>query len=140
MVQSNYSISLLANVYCRNSNLAKLLKVNVEGKMPIYEYRCQSCGHQFDKLQKISDALLVECPACGKSSLKKLVSAAGFRLTGSGWYETDFKNNNKKSNEKVAEKEDLRKKSSVDNTSGEKTKKSALNESKSEITNSKATT
>ena len=108
--------------------------------MPIYEYRCQSCGHQFDKLQKISDALLVECPACGKSSLKKLVSAAGFRLTGSGWYETDFKNNNKKSNEKVAKKEDLSKKSSVDNTSGEKTKKDALNQGKSEIANSKATT
>ena len=140
MVQSNYSISLLANVYCRNSNLAKLLKVNVEGKMPIYEYRCQSCGHQFDKLQKISDALLVECPVCGKSSLKKLVSAAGFRLTGSGWYETDFKNNNKKSNEKVAEKEDLRKKSSVDNPSGEKTKKDALNQGKSEIAISKVTT
>jgi putative FmdB family regulatory protein len=140
MVQSNYSISLLANVYCRNSDLAKLLKEKIEGKMPIYEYRCQSCGHQFDKLQKINDALLVECPVCGKSSLKKLVSAAGFRLTGSGWYETDFKNNNKKSNETVAEKEDLSKKSSVDNTSGEKTKKDALNEGKSEITNSKATT
>ena len=60
MVQSNYSISLLANVYCRNPDLAKLLKEKVEGKMPIYEYRCQSCGHQFDKLQKNSDALLVE--------------------------------------------------------------------------------
>ena len=112
--------------------------------MPIYEYRCQSCGYQFDKLQKISDALLVECPACGKSSLKKLVSAAGFRLTGSGWYETDFKNKNKNknktSNEKVAEKGDSSEKSSADNNSGEKTKKSALNESKSEITNSKATT
>ena len=140
MAQSNYSISVLANVYCRNSDPAKLLKEKIEGKMPIYEYRCQSCGHQFDKLQKISDALLVECPVCGKSSLKKLVSAAGFRLTGSGWYETDFKNNNKKSNEKVAEKEDLSKKSSVDNTSGEKTKKDALNQGKSEIANSKATT
>ena len=65
MVQSNYSISLLANVYCRNSDLAKLLKVNVEGKMPIYEYRCQSGGHHFDKLQEISVAVVVDGPVCG---------------------------------------------------------------------------
>jgi putative FmdB family regulatory protein len=64
--------------------------------MPIYEYRCENCGHELDALQKISDAPLVECPACGHSALKKLVSVAAFRLKGGGWYETDFKSANKK--------------------------------------------
>jgi len=59
--------------------------------MPIYEYRCSSCGHEKEVLQKLSDAPLAECPACGKSTLRKLVSAAGFHLKGSGWYATDFK-------------------------------------------------
>ncbi|MCP4273258.1 MAG: zinc ribbon domain-containing protein [Gammaproteobacteria bacterium] len=60
--------------------------------MPIYEYKCNSCEHTFDKLQKISDPAFTDCPDCGEPELKKLVSAAGFRLKGSGWYETDFKN------------------------------------------------
>ena len=64
--------------------------------MPIYEYRCESCGHEMEKLQKISDEALVICPACQQPSLKKLISAAGFRLSGSGWYETDFKTGAKK--------------------------------------------
>ncbi len=59
--------------------------------MPIYEYECQACGHQFEKLQKISDAPLKDCPVCQKSALSKLISAAGFQLKGNGWYETDFK-------------------------------------------------
>ena len=64
--------------------------------MPIYEYRCAECGHELEKLQKISDPPLVDCPACGKPALQKLVSAAGFRLKGGGWYETDFKKDKKK--------------------------------------------
>ena len=64
--------------------------------MPIYEYVCTECEHAHEALQKMSDDPLQECPACGKSALKKLVSAAGFRLSGSGWYETDFKSNNQK--------------------------------------------
>jgi putative FmdB family regulatory protein len=64
--------------------------------MPIYEYECQACGYRHEALQKISDAPLTECPSCHKNELKKLVSAAGFRLSGSGWYETDFKSSNKK--------------------------------------------
>ncbi|MEE4295206.1 MAG: zinc ribbon domain-containing protein [Wenzhouxiangella sp.] len=64
--------------------------------MPIYEYRCQSCGHELEKLQKLSDAPLVDCPACGEPSLSKLISAAGFRLKGGGWYETDFKKDGKR--------------------------------------------
>jgi putative FmdB family regulatory protein len=59
--------------------------------MPIYEYVCQACGHDLEALQKLSDAPLTECPKCGKPELKKMVSAAGFRLKGAGWYETDFK-------------------------------------------------
>jgi len=64
--------------------------------MPIYEYQCESCGHQLEALQKMSDAPLVECPECGAQSLKKKVSAAAFRLKGGGWYETDFKSGKKK--------------------------------------------
>ena len=59
--------------------------------MPIYEYVCTDCEHPHEALQKLSDAPLTDCPACGKSTLKKKISAAGFRLSGSGWYETDFK-------------------------------------------------
>ena len=61
--------------------------------MPIYEYRCAACGHHLEALQKITEAPLRKCPECGKSQLKRLVSASRFRLKGSGWYETDFKNN-----------------------------------------------
>ncbi|MAA87044.1 MAG: transcriptional regulator [Haliea sp.] len=64
--------------------------------MPIYEYQCQACGHLHEALRKISDAPLVDCPACGKAELRKKVSAAGFRLKGGGWYETDFKTGGKK--------------------------------------------
>ncbi|HTF96023.1 MAG TPA: zinc ribbon domain-containing protein [Cellvibrio sp.] len=64
--------------------------------MPIYEYQCESCSHELEALQKLSDAPLVDCPACGKASLKKQISAAGFRLSGGGWYETDFKSGKKK--------------------------------------------
>lgn len=64
--------------------------------MPFYEYRCESCGHEMEALQKISDSPLVDCPECGQAALRKLISAAGFRLKGGGWYETDFKGGKKK--------------------------------------------
>ena len=60
--------------------------------MPIYEYRCGACGHHLEALQRMSEGPLRKCPECGKSQLKRLVSAPQFRLKGSGWYETDFKN------------------------------------------------
>lgn len=60
--------------------------------MPIYEYRCDACGHQEEFLQKVSEPPLTECPACHKNTLSKLLSAAGFQLKGSGWYVTDFRN------------------------------------------------
>lgn len=64
--------------------------------MPIYEYQCQSCGHQLEKLQRLNDPDLTDCPDCGAAALNRLVSAAAFRLKGSGWYETDFKKDGKK--------------------------------------------
>ncbi|WP_297813920.1 zinc ribbon domain-containing protein [uncultured Methylophaga sp.] len=64
--------------------------------MPLYEYRCDACNHEFEALQKISDQPLVHCPACEAPELRKLVSAAGFRLKGQGWYETDFKTGSKR--------------------------------------------
>jgi putative FmdB family regulatory protein len=63
--------------------------------MPIYAYRCTTCGHAQDVLQKISDPLLSVCPACGASTYAKQVTAAGFQLKGSGWYVTDFRGDNK---------------------------------------------
>ena len=64
--------------------------------MPIYEYRCSACEHELEAIQKMSDAPLVDCPNCEEPTLKKRISAAAFRLKGSGWYETDFKSGNKK--------------------------------------------
>lgn len=63
--------------------------------MPIYEYSCVSCGHHLEAFQKMSEAPLETCPECQKSTLTKLISAAGFQLKGTGWYATDFKNKGK---------------------------------------------
>ena len=63
--------------------------------MPIYEYRCEKCGHELEAIQKLSEAALVTCPVCEEDTLKKKISAAGFRLKGGGWYETDFKSGKK---------------------------------------------
>lgn len=71
--------------------------------MPIYEYQCSQCQHQFEALQKISDARLTECPECHQNSLQKLISAVGFQLKGGGWYETDFKNPTKPKNAEQSE-------------------------------------
>lgn len=64
--------------------------------MPIYEYQCGACGHKLEKLQKMADDPLRDCPECSEASLTKLVSAAAFRLKGVGWYETDFKTGSKR--------------------------------------------
>ena len=66
--------------------------------MPIYEYKCKACGHELEVIQKLSEEPLKFCPECGKPEMSKLVSAAGFRLKGAGWYETDFKSGDKKKN------------------------------------------
>jgi putative FmdB family regulatory protein len=65
--------------------------------MPIYEYRCSSCGHQQEFLQKVSDAPITVCTQCGKPAFSKMLTAAGFQLKGSGWYATDFKNSGARS-------------------------------------------
>jgi putative FmdB family regulatory protein len=65
--------------------------------MPIYEYRCSSCGKQDDVIQKMSDAPLTTCPECGKETYAKQISSAGFQLKGDGYYVTDFKNSGSKS-------------------------------------------
>jgi len=64
--------------------------------MPIYEYVCRDCGHELEQLQGMSDASLTDCPACGEAALKRKISAAGFRLSGGGWYETDFKSDGRR--------------------------------------------
>ena len=69
--------------------------------MPIYEYKCDLCGHTMEKLQKISDDPIKTCPECGGDGLRKLVSAAAFKLKGTGWYETDFKDKKPKTDGKT---------------------------------------
>ncbi|KAF0283191.1 FmdB family zinc ribbon protein [Spiribacter roseus] len=64
--------------------------------MPIYEYVCDDCGHELEALQGLNDEMLVECPACAHPALRRKISAAAFRLKGSGWYETDFKKDNRR--------------------------------------------
>ncbi len=64
--------------------------------MPIYAFECAACGHDFDRLQKLSDADPTDCPACGKAELRRQLTAPQFRLSGSGWYETDFKKDGEK--------------------------------------------
>jgi len=89
--------------------------------MPIYEYVCTECEHTHEALQKMSDEPLKECPACGKLALKKLISAAGFRLSGSGWYETDFKSDKQRN----LVESGSNKKESVTKDTGSDSKKSA---------------
>jgi putative FmdB family regulatory protein len=70
--------------------------------MPIYEYRCSSCGFQKEYLRKVSDPVMSVCPECNKNTFSKMLSAAGFQLKGSGWYATDFKNSGSKPAAKTA--------------------------------------
>ena len=73
--------------------------------MPFYEYQCAACGHHHEELQKVTDRPLRKCPACGRPSLKRLVSAPVFRLKGGGWYETDFKGDKENKRNIAGEKE-----------------------------------
>lgn len=85
--------------------------------MPIYEYRCRACGHDMEAFQRLSDEVLTLCPHCGAEALEKRVSAAGFRLKGGGWYETDFKSGqDKKKNLAGAEPADKSKAGSAPKT------------------------
>ena len=87
--------------------------------MPIYEYRCTDCGHRLEALQRLADAPMRVCPACGKESLTKLMSAVGFQLKGSGWYATDFKNSGSKPAEKATAKADAVNESGSSSEKGE---------------------
>ena len=89
--------------------------------MPIYEYECGVCGHKLEKLQKISDEPLRDCPECEEPGLRKLVSAVTFRLRGSGWYETDFKD--EKSRKNLAKDDDKPKEADAGKATTEETRK-----------------
>lgn len=82
--------------------------------MPIYEYRCLSCGHEAEVLQKLSDVPLVDCPECGNPGMKKRITAAGFKLKGSGWYATDFKGDSGAKKDQPEKKEPKKDESKVD--------------------------
>jgi len=100
--------------------------------VPIYEYQCDDCAHHMEKLQRMSEDKLVDCPQCGQPTLKRLVSAAAFRLKGSGWYETDFKKDNKRNLADSAGKDKSDKKPSAGN--GKKPEKTASEASTSSKT------
>ena len=99
--------------------------------MPIYEYRCDACGHEKEVLQRMSDKPLSKCPKCGKRRFHKLVSAAGFQLKGTGWYATDFKNSGTKTPVAKSDKSDKSDKSEskqdkpADNSGSEPSKAAA---------------
>ena len=88
--------------------------------MPMYGYACKSCGHTLDALQKISDDALVDCPECGQSALKRMLSAPRFRLKGKGWYETDFKKDNQRNLSKSDATSDSAEKPAKETVSKEK--------------------
>ena len=90
--------------------------------MPIYEYQCEECGHKLEVMQRMSEDPLKTCPSCAEGTLKKLVSKAGFRLTGTGWYETDFKDKGKPEADKDKEKE-KEKEGSADKEDAKESKK-----------------
>jgi len=92
--------------------------------MPIYEYKCASCGMRKDILRKLSDAPLTVCPECGKEGLQKVLTAAGFQLKGTGWYATDFKGGQKPPAESTASgdtKADGKSDGKTDSTTNSKT-------------------
>ena len=82
--------------------------------MPIYEYKCAACGHQEDHLQKLSEAPLTKCPACGKKKYQKQLTAAGFQLKGSGWYASDFKGGKKPDDAKTEAKAETKTEAKTD--------------------------
>jgi len=93
--------------------------------MPIYAYRCAACGHEEDHLQKVSEAPLARCPACGKSKYEKQLTAAGFQLKGSGWYSTDFKGGGKKEDAKPEAKAETKAEAKTESKTEAKAEKKA---------------
>ena len=116
----------------------------IESTMPIYQYKCTDCGHQLEALQKMSDPRLTDCPECQKPSLRKQLTAAAFKLKGSGWYETDFKNSGAKpaatkSSEDGKPKDSTAGAVANDSSSDSKSSDSKSAESKSPSTSAKPT-
>ena len=103
--------------------------------MPIYEYQCEACGHQLERLQRISEDPLTDCPECGKPALKKMISATAFRLKGGGWYETDFKKDNRKNVER-SDKQGKPKSGSEKKSDASKTSKTSTTSAASKKTGS----
>jgi len=98
--------------------------------MPIYAYRCEACGHEEDHLQKVSEAPLSKCPACGKKKYRKQLTAAGFQLKGSGWYASDFKGGKKpaeKTEAKAEEKTETKAETKTETKADKKTPESTTN-------------
>lgn len=89
--------------------------------MPIYEYQCSACGHHLEAFQKISDTPLTDCPKCHKSTLNKLISAAGFQLKGTGWYATDYSRKGKTKEAEAGGKADSGSDGKTDSKSDSKT-------------------
>ncbi len=106
--------------------------------MPIYEYQCQACGHEFETMQKMSDPKLTDCPKCETASLVKKISAVAFRLKGSGWYETDFKSGQKRQLHEDSSNGESKSGASGDGDS--KGKESASEKSESKSSNSSSST
>ena len=107
--------------------------------MPIYEYRCSACGHQEDHLQKVGEAPLTKCPACGRKKFEKQLTAAGFHLKGSGWYATDFKGGKKPEAAKPEAKAESKTETKAETKAETKTDAKTKTESKAEAkTESKA--
>jgi putative FmdB family regulatory protein len=104
--------------------------------MPIYEYVCQKCDHHLEALQKLSDEPLIFCPDCGEASLRKQVSAAAFRLKGTGWYETDFKNSGKQKEKTNGQKTDSAKEGKSSASAKESASKDSAASKSSETTSS----
>jgi putative FmdB family regulatory protein len=103
--------------------------------MPIYAYRCSGCGHQEDHLQRLADAPLTKCPACGKKKYEKQLSAAGFQLKGSGWYATDFKGGKKPDEAKAESKTESKTESKAETKTEAKTETKADKKTPASTTN-----
>lgn len=106
--------------------------------MPIYEFQCQACDTVIEVLQKVSDPHITDCEACGKPEMKKKVTAAAFRLSGAGWYETDFKEGDKKKNLTEA-KSDGKDQSTSDSAKSSETAKSSDSSSTTKDSSDKGT-
>lgn len=103
--------------------------------MPIYEYRCAACGHQDDHLQKVSEAPLTKCPACGKKKYQKQLTAAGFQLKGSGWYASDFKGGKKETEAKPEAKTEAKTETTAETKTETKTEAKPAKKTPASTTN-----